>query len=664
VIGGSRHTVSGRYVLAGKYVRFAVGSYDRSKSLIIDPVLSYSTYIGGNNNDVGIGIDVDGQGNAYIAGWTNSTLNFPRVGARQSTLAGVIDAFVTKVSADGKTFLYSTYLGGSGTDEAEGIAVDALGDMYVTGYTNSMDFPTNSGTIGTHGGYDEFAVKLDPTGATLLYSRLIGGLSNDYAFGIAIDSLGDAYIAGQTNSGGATGLDITMDSLAPNGALAGTLTYGTGGDDAGTAIALDSAGNVWETGYVGASGLPPATPAVTPIQGTYGGGNHDAFVAKIRNPLGTPAVPSIAYITYFGGSGDDQGTGIAFQGSSNDVYVTGFTDSSDFPKAFPFQSSNAGGVDAFIAKITTTGTPALAWSTYWGGSGDDHATSIAVDAIGEAIVAGYTTSMDLPVSSAVQSTYGGDPHDAFLLKVNQFGSGVTYATYLGGTKDDEALGVATDASGYAYVTGYTASANFATTGAAQSTLGGQQDAFAAKVVDPPGIPTSTPTSTVTATPTNTPTATATNTPMATATPTLTPTGTPPPTSTPLPTATFTPTATSTPVPTNTPVPTATATPVPPQHNAAFSYVSVWYSTIHIGNTQHVQIQAKSHSKQGIWTTIQFATGKQIAYYVETDKHGFWQAEFTVPGDTISMYSAQAVVLFQLWKSNTTAQAFATFNVIK
>jgi hypothetical protein len=669
VIGGSRRAISGRYVLSdGHDLRIAIGAYDRSKTLIIDPVLSYSTYIGGNKNDVGIGIAVDGQGNAYVAGYTNSTLNFPRVGARQSSLAGPLDAFVTKISADGKTFLYSTYLGGSGSDQAEGIAVDTLGNMYVTGYTNSTDFPTNSSMISTHGGYDEFAVKLDPTGATLLYSTLIGGPNNDYAFGIAIDSLGNAYIAGQTNSGGATGNDITMNSLAPTGALAGTLTYGTGGDDAGTAIALDNAGNVWETGYVGASGLPPASPAVTPIQGTYGGGTHDAFVAKIRNPLGTPAVPSIAYITYFGGSGDDQGTGIAVQGSSNDLYVTGSTDSSNFPRVLPFQSSNAGGVDAFIAKITTTGTPALAWSTYWGGGGDDHATSIAVDSIGEAIVAGYTTSTDLPVASAVQNTYGGGPHDAFLLKVNSSGSGVTYATYLGGSGDDEGFGVATDASGYAYITGYTTSGNFATTGAAQTTPGGQEDAFAAKIVDPPGIATSTPTSTVTATstPTSTATATATttSTPAATATAPITPS--PTPTHTPVPTSTSTPvpTATSTPVPTNTPVPTPTPTRVPPKPKAKFSYVSVWYSTIHIGDMQHVQIQAKSHSKQGIWTIVQFATGQLISYYVETDSKGFWQADFTVPTDTISKYTPQAVVTFQLWKGSSTDQAFATFSVIK
>jgi hypothetical protein len=552
VIGGRKQAVAGRYVLSGHDVRIAVGTYDRTKSLIIDPVLSYATYIGGNHDDFGQSIAVDGQGDAYITGYTNSNTNFPRVNARQGSLAGSNDAFVTKLSPDGKTFLYSTYLGGTGDDQGWGIAADAAGDMYVAGYTNSTDFPAVTGTTATHGGYDEFAVKLDPTGANLLYSTLIGGTTNEYATGIAIDAAGDAFLSGQVATGGPNGNDITMYALSPTGSISGVMVpFGTSGDDGGNAIALDSAGNVWETGFVGATGLSPASPPVTQIQSTFGGGAYDAFVAEIRNPLSSP---SIAYITYLGGSNVDVGTGIAVQGANNDVYLTGYTASTDFPKTNAFQASNAGGVDAFVTKITTTGTPNLAWSTYWGGTGDEHARAIAVDAIGEAIVAGYTSSTNLPVSNAVQSTYGGNPHDAFVLKVKSSGSGAAYATYLGGTGDDEAFGAATDASGYAYVTGYTASAGFATTGAAQTALGGSKDAFAAKIVDPPGIPTSTPTSTATAT------TMATATPTATATSTLTPTITP--TGTAQPTATFTPTATPTPTPTDTPTPTATSTPQP------------------------------------------------------------------------------------------------------
>jgi hypothetical protein len=575
VVGGKRQVVDGRYVLAGSHdVRIAVGKYDGSKPLIVDPVLSYATYIGGNGDDLGRSISVDGAGNAYVAGYTASTTNFPRVNARQSSNAGgADDAFVTAVAADGKSFLYSTYVGGTGEDKAYGIAVDAAGNAYVAGFTDSTDFPAApSGTQATHGSRDIFALKLDPTGANLLYSTLLGGTGDDEGTGIAIDASGDAFISSTTNSPPSTSYDARMDALYPNGSPASHLVFGSGGDDGANGIAVDSQGNVWETGYTGAAGFPTVNG---PVQNSYQGGTYDEFVTEIHGALTQPTpTPTIIYSTYLGSPGLDVGSGIAVDNHDN-VYVTGYTDS---PTAFPhvnaFQSSNNGVLNAFIAKFTGGATPALAWSTYYGGSGIDHSRAIAVDAAGDAIVAGYTTSTDLPVSNAVQGTYGGGTADAFVLKVNASGTGLIYSTYLGGSGEDYAYGVARDFNGNAYVTGYTTSAGFSTVGAAQGTNNGGADAFAAKITDPSGIPTSTPTSTMTPTPTITPTPTATTT--ATATNTATPTATATATATPPATATFTPAPTSTPVPTSTSIPTVaptatpTSTPIPPPKTPAIS----------------------------------------------------------------------------------------------
>jgi hypothetical protein len=570
VIGGARRAVAGRYELVGaRDVRIEVGSYDAATSLVVDPVLSYVTLIGGNNNDTGESIAVDALGDAFVAGHTESTSLFPRVNARQSSNAGFSDAFITEVSADGNSFVYSTYLGGNGTDEAHGIAVDAGGNAYVAGFTNSSDFPAApSGSQATHGGsYDIFAVKLDPTGAKLVYSTLLGGTKQDYGWGIAIDGSGDAFIAGESNSPPATNFLARMDALYPNGSPASSLNYGSAsGDNGAYAITVDNLGNVWETGYSKADSFPTAN---SPVQSTYQGGFEDAFVTEIQGALTQPTPsPAIAYSTYLGSPGTDVGAGIAVDGSNN-VYVTGWTNSAhNFPVVNAFQSSNNGGYDAFIAKFTSGAHPARAWSTYYGGGGDDYGTAVAVDGAGDAIVVGYTKSTNLSVPGATQAANAGG-EDAFVAKINPSGSGLIYGTYLGGTGDDEANGVARDLNGYAYVTGSTGSAtDFSTTGSAQTANNGGLDAFAAKITDVSGIPTITPTSTVTATATSTATATATSAVTATATRTATPTTTTQATATLTATATFTPTATATvptntPTPTSTPLPTSTSTPVPP-----------------------------------------------------------------------------------------------------
>src|SRR5262249_20809442 len=247
-----------RFVVRGKTVSFNVAAYDRSRQLVIDPVLVYSTYMGGSNGDVGRGIAVDGGGNAYVTGYTAST-NFPSANPLQAANGGGTDAFVTKISADGSAKLYSTYLGGSGSDFGTGIAVDGSGNAYVTGYTGSTNFPTASPLQAANGGgNDAFVTKLNNLGSTKLYSTYLGGSGTDQANSIAVDGSGNAYV----------------------------------------------------TGYTGSTNFPTANP----LQAANGGGD-DTFIAKISADGSTKL-----YSTYLGGSSDEGGGAIAVDGSGN-AYV-------------------------------------------------------------------------------------------------------------------------------------------------------------------------------------------------------------------------------------------------------------------------------------------------------------------------------------------------------
>ncbi|MEV0401817.1 SBBP repeat-containing protein, partial [Actinoallomurus sp. NPDC050550] len=431
VIDGRSHPVAARYALSDRNdVGFAVGAYDHQRPLIIQPRLVYSTYLGRTGGNEGLGIAVDSAGNAYLTGFTNS-VNLPvTAGAFQTTLAGGADVFVTKLNPTGTALVYSTYLGGTRTDNGFAIAVDSAGNAYLTGATNSVNFPVTAGAFQTtYGGgtFDAFVTKLNPTGTGLAYSTYLGGTRTDKGFAIAVDSAGNAYLTGATNS---VNFPVTAGAF----------------------------------------------------QTTYGGDTFDAFVTKL-NPTGT----GLAYSTYLGGTlggtHTDNGFGIAVDGTGN-AYVTGVTNSVDFPvTSGAFQIMLAGGADVFVTKLNPTGT-ALVYSTYLGGTRTDNGFAIAVDSAGNAYLTGATDSVNFPVTAgAFQTTYGGGTFDAFVTKLNPTGTGLAYSTYLGGTRTDQGPGIAVDGTGNAYVTGATNSVNFpVTAGAFQTTYGGGTfDAFVTKL---------------------------------------------------------------------------------------------------------------------------------------------------------------------------------------
>jgi len=458
---------------------FNVPDYDKTRPLIIDPVLVYSTYLGGSGNDWGYGIAVDSSGNAYVIGATDST-DFPTQNAFQRTYGGgIFDVFVTKLNSSG-SLVYSTYLGGSGYDWGYGIAVDSSGNAYVTGLTFSTDFPTQNAFQRRFGGAnDVFVTKLNSSGS-LVYSTYLGGSDMDWGCGIAVDSSGNAYVTGWTWSadfptqnafqrrfGGAN--DAFVTKLNSSGSLVYSTYLGGSRPDWGYGIAVDSSGNAYVTGRT----LSTDFPTRNAFQRTFGGGgDFDAFVTKL-NPSG-----SLVYSTYLGGSGGDRGHGIAVDSSGN-AYVTGETYSTDFPTKNAFQRTFGGEWDAFVTKLNPSGS--LVYSTYLGGSGDDEGYGIAVDSSGNAYVTGLTDSTDFPTTqNAFQRTFIGD---AFVTKLNPSGS-LVYSTYLGGSGMDWGRGIAVDSSGNAYVTGETYSPDFPTKNAFQRTYGyggGIWDVFVTKL---------------------------------------------------------------------------------------------------------------------------------------------------------------------------------------
>ena len=494
-VNGTRKEIRGGFVLKGpREVGFLVGEYDRMLPLIIDPVLSYSTYLGGSLDvDEGLGIAVDTARNVYVTGRSPSS-DFPTTAASvQPVAAGNFDVFVTKLNPDGSGLVYSTYLGGTGGEYGLAIAADNAGNAYVTGLTALSNFPTTPGAFQTTlSGYsDAFVTKLDPTGSSLIYSTFLGGTGYEEAWSIAVDGAANAYVTGLTTSSnfpisagvvqtvfGGGNDDAFVTKVNPTGSSIVYSTFLGGGDvDEGKAITVNTVGDAYVTGRTLSSNFPMTVGAFQQSPG----GSIDVFVTRLNS-----SASALVYSTYLGGSNLEQESfsgGIAIDTAGN-AYVTGETRSSNFPTTSgSLQPVFSGIRDAFVTKVNATGT-GLVYSTYLGGSDFDQATAIALDSESNAYVAGSTYSSDFPTTAgAFQTTLGFG--DVFVTKVNPAGSALVYSTYLGGSDYDFAFGIAVDGASDAYVTGATYSSDFPTTsGAFQSTFGGGFiDAYVAKIVD-------------------------------------------------------------------------------------------------------------------------------------------------------------------------------------
>ncbi|MBB3125652.1 putative repeat protein (TIGR01451 family) [Paenibacillus rhizosphaerae] len=495
VIDGRKVPVNSRFILKNGQEPCVYGfevleGYRPDHELVIDPALFYSTFLGGSESDSGLSIAADPFGNAYVTGVTAS-FDFPIAGpAFQPFKDASTTVFVSKLNPFGTAFEYSTYLGGSSADQGNGIAVDGSGHAYVTGQTLSPDFPTTPGAFRTFisGNQDAFVTKLSPDGSFLVYSTFLGGQGVDTGFGIALDGVGSAYVAGSTNSfdfpvtAGAfqPGLAGTLENafvskLNPNGTdlVYSTFIGGISGTDVARSIAVDFAGNAYVTGITTSADFP-TSPGAFQISLT---GVIAAFVTKV-NEIGS----GLVYSTYLTGSGDDEGRGIAVD-PLGQAYVTGSTTSYDFPIAGgAFQPFYGGGLsDAFVTKVSSEGNY-LVYSTFLGGDGTDSGSGIAVRS-GFAFVTGSTGSFNFPITpDAIRHfTEGGD---GFLTQLNIDGGSLVFSTFIGGGSPDADSAVAVDEDNNVYLTGQTFSPDFPITpGVVQPFLRGGGDAFVMKFTE-------------------------------------------------------------------------------------------------------------------------------------------------------------------------------------
>jgi len=490
------NSVEGRWVLQGEHeVGFEIASYDTARPLVIDPALSYSTYIGGSNTDGAYGVAVDSSGNAYVAGFTNSP-NFPTLNPYQASDAGGVDSFVLKLNPTGTAIVYSTYLGGSLTEYPFGIAVDSSGAAYVVGNTSSANFPVTSGAFQTTcrscpAHPDVFLTKLSPAGNALAYSTFFGGSGDDRSFGITLDSSNDAYIVGwtsssnlpvtagsyqQTNKGGTS--DAFVAEMNPSGSALVYSTYlGGSAQDVGFGIALDSAGDTFVTGYSYSLDFP-VTPGAFQTSTTADGA---AWVTELN-----PGATALVYSTYLGGTtGTSAGNSIKVDASGN-AYVTGYTCASDFPitpgvfqPKFGGDCTPAGG-DGFVSAVNPTGS-ALVFSSYLGGNRDDVGFSLGLDASNNVYITGRSSSTNYPTTPGAFQPANAGTYDCIFTIVSPDGKSLLYSTYFGGTAVDAAFVMAVDSTGNAYMIGRTYSTNFPVTpGAFQATQNGVTNAIVFK----------------------------------------------------------------------------------------------------------------------------------------------------------------------------------------
>jgi len=534
-IAGARQEVTVSYrLLPGGRVEFALGEYDATQELVIDPLLVYATYLGGADLDSIQSMTVDKWGNTYFTGATYST-NFPVFRAYRTNPYAYADAFVTKLNSNATALVFSTYFGGGSNDWANSIAVDSGSNVFIAGFTDSVNLPTRNAFKDTAGVFgDAFLARFGPFGSNLVYSTYLGDGSGNFpdydeAFAVAVNNSGGAWIAGGTASGSAfpskapiqNGFgggfqDAMVARFDTSQSGAGSLVWATwlGGNysDVAYGIAVDTNDNCYVVGTMLAEFddfgeiLPASFPVVNAYQPNYGGGFNDGFLVKISNA----GNPSRVFATFLGGDSEDSAYGV-WVDSASQAYVCGETASLNFPVVNGHQSGEADGSffsDAFVSKFNGAGS-ALLYSTYFGGTRSDGARSVIVDRLGHIYLAGYTQSGDLPVTpDAVKLTLGGivgDDSDLFAAKINPLipgASSLIFATYYGGS-DREAfggdfdfwslfapanlgVGLGLDAALNFYIASDTFSTNLPKAGGAtyRTNAIGAGDVFAAKISSP------------------------------------------------------------------------------------------------------------------------------------------------------------------------------------
>jgi len=483
-ISGKRTYVEVKYTINKDIYAFDVGNYDKTIPLVIDPLLA-STFIGGSDYDYGYDVVLDSSNNVYIAGYTNSFSYPTTTGVYQSTKSGGYDVFVSKFNNDLSALSASTFIGGNSTDRAYAIALDSSYNVYITGCTNSTNYPTiNAYQAVNNGNYDAFISKLSNDLSTLLSSTYVGSSSYDYAYGIALDPLDNVYITGYTNSANYPmtsdvyqtanngGYDAFVSKFTTNlSTLSASTFIGGSGSDNAFKIALNSSNNLYITGYTDSSDYPTTASAYQP--GNNGG--YDVFVSQLTNDLKV-----LSSSTYIGGNNNDRAYAFAFDSSDN-VYVTGETYSSDYPTTIGvYQPGNNGGYDVFVSKLSDDLSTLLA-STFVGGSSHDYAYGIAFNSENNVYITGKTLSTNYPTTDRVYETEFNGSSDIFVSKFNNDLSALSASTFIGGSSDEEAHAIVVDSSDNIYATGFTNSSGYPTTsGAYQINNGGAYDTFVCK----------------------------------------------------------------------------------------------------------------------------------------------------------------------------------------
>lgn len=496
-----RGVVSSRFRRMGKN-RYGVklGKYDKASPLVIDPVvLMYSTYFGGSDDDVGLGVAVDSSGMIYVTGSTYSS-DFPVLGAAQGSSGGEDDVFVFKLDpsqSGAASLLYSTYLGGLYDDNGNGIAVDDSGVVYITGLTESDNFPVINAYQSVSGGSEEgFVAKLDTTlsgAASLLYSSYLGGAAQESGDGVAVDASGMVYVVGRTESSAFPTVDgfqgslagvydvflVKLDTTQGVGGLLYSTFFGGTARDIASGIVIDSSGLAHVTGSAESIDFPVTSGA---YQGSHEG-DQDAFVATFDTTLS--GVSSLVYSSLLGGADYDHAQGLTVD-DSGIVYVTGHTRSSDFPVLGAYQSQLRGENDAFVSKFDPrrSGATSLLYSTFIGGTANDSGVGIGADGAGLVFLGGETASLDFPVVNGYQANLAGNI-DLFALKLDTLQSGAAsllYSTYLGGANQERCFGAAVDHTGMVHLTGRTGSSDYPLQGAYKdSHTGFYYDVFVSRI---------------------------------------------------------------------------------------------------------------------------------------------------------------------------------------